>query len=49
MFVYRLFNDIRSALDHDLWEALNGRNLIQNCLERIFIVGQFERLPAIRL
>jgi len=35
MCVCRLFNDIRSALDHGLYEALNGRKLVQNGLERI--------------
>ena len=35
MFVCRLFNDIRSALDHGLYEALNGHNLVQKGLERI--------------
>jgi len=35
MFVCRLFNDIRSVLDHGLYEALNGRNLVQNGLERM--------------
>jgi len=35
MHICRLFNDIRSALDHGLYEALNGRNLVQNGLESI--------------
>ena len=35
MFVCRLFSDIRSALDHGLYEVLNGLNLFQNGLERI--------------
>ena len=36
MLVCRLFNDIRNALDHSLYEALNGCDLVQNGQERIW-------------
>ena len=34
MLVCRIFNDIRSALDHGLYEPFSGRNLVQNGLKK---------------